>query len=189
MNMSMAAQSCWHCWHCPQSLQYKLKMSIYSSRKRIFFFFFSEHNSCGFLRLKAPSVPEKITDDDISSSRSPLFKDIKHFMSWAQIDMHELKPVLDDLFSPEFLLVPLRLLILPLEQEGCLIEKPEPELASQPTATEIRQDLLFPSRIFERSQVRRLDPDLDRLSASRRLREEVLCLFLTIQCMSWHCTA
>lgn len=50
-------------------------------QKEDFFFFFSEHNSCGFLRLKAPSVPEKITDDDISSSRSPLFKDIKHFMS------------------------------------------------------------------------------------------------------------
>lgn len=77
--------------------------------------------------------------------------------------MHELKPALDDLFSPEFLLVPLRLLILPLEQEGCLIEKPESELASQPTATEIRQDLLFPSREFELSQVRRLDPDLDSL--------------------------
>lgn len=77
--------------------------------------------------------------------------------------MHELKHVLDNLFSLEFPLVPLRLLILPLEQEGCLIEKPESELASQPTATEIRQDLLFPSRESERSQVRRLDPDLDSL--------------------------
>lgn len=40
--------------------------------------FFFEHNSCGFQQLKAPSVSEKITDDDISSSHSLLFKDIKH---------------------------------------------------------------------------------------------------------------
>lgn len=120
MNMSMAAQSCWHCWHCPLSLEYKLKMSYLFKQKEDFFFF--EHNSCGLQRLKAPSVSEKITDDDISSSHSLLFKDIKH-LTWAQIDMHE--PMLDDLFSPEFLLVPPRLLILPLEQEGCLIENPD----------------------------------------------------------------
>lgn len=48
------------------------------AERGFFVLFFFEHNSCGFQQLNAPSVSEKITDEDISSSRSLLFKDIKH---------------------------------------------------------------------------------------------------------------
>lgn len=50
---------------------------LFKQKEDLFRFFF-EHNSGGFRRLKAPSVSEKITDDDISSSRSLLFKDTRH---------------------------------------------------------------------------------------------------------------